>query len=197
MSGGKNHPQVEELLNGNSSVAQELYDTLLPKIIAFIQKNHGCEADAYEIFHQVLLRVYDRGLNGGVDFNTSLQGYLYGACRIAWYKEIQIRKRNINYSEFHKVDYEQSNQLEHDVVEQERWDAFESAFEMLSENCRNVLRDYFTNMSFEQMLIKYNYASKNTAFQRVFKCKKKLKSLIKSHPNYETLCKKHNLDALG
>jgi len=64
---------------------------------------------------------------------------------------------------------------------------FEQKIQELSENCRDLLKDYFNKIPYDEIVRKFNYSSENVAFQRMFKCKKKLKDLIKKDLRFKNL----------
>ena len=73
------------------------------------------------------------------------------------------------------------------ILEQERWELFEEKIKQLSENCMKLLKEYFNKVPYDIIVEKFNYSSENVAFQRVFKCKKRLKDLIKKDSKYRQL----------
>jgi len=64
---------------------------------------------------------------------------------------------------------------------------FEEKLSELSDNCGRLLKDYFGKVSYRDIVKKYNYAFENTAFQRIFKCKKQLTELIEADPRFKDL----------
>ena len=83
----------------------------------------------------------------------------------------------------HSVDLHHEKSIE----AQERWELFEESLKLLSGNCRKLLTLYFAKISYQEIVKEFEYSSENVAFQRVFKCKKRLAELIKKHPNYKKL----------
>ena len=183
-----NHPQITALLNGDERTLRLLYDTLFPKIRSFIFKNKGAETDAEEIFHNALFQVICRAKVKGIQINTSFEAYFFTVCKNLWYQELNKRKKEVrNEGVFElKSEIGINNHIE-SILYQERWDLFEEMFLRLSDNCQKLLKDYFNKVSYDDITQKFSYTTKNVAFQRIFKCKKKLTDLIKSDSRFKKL----------
>ena len=82
---------------------------------------------------------------------------------------------------------DESQSIAETIVAQERWDLFQEKLELLSDNCKQLLKMYFKKTPYDEIVEKFNYSSENVAFQRVFKCKKQLTNLIQSDVKYKKL----------
>ena len=71
------------------------------------------------------------------------------------------------------------------TLEQHLLEFYQEKFQLLSDNCKEILGNYFNGMSYEELLEDLSYASINTVRQRVFKCKSKIIQLIKSDSRYK------------
>lgn len=81
---------------------------------------------------------------------------------------------------------EEPNQIA-SMMYQERDDLFREKLNALSENCKALLQAYFSKVPYDVIVKTFNYASENVAFQRVFKCKKRLTDLIQQDGKYKDL----------
>ena len=173
-------------MNGDSAVMKKLYQTLLPKFISYVCKNSGTIKDAEEVFQEALFQLITRANLKGVQINGNFEAYVFTVCRNLWFKELKIRKKGVRNDGVFELKDETTAQVD-GILKQERWDLFEEMIKNLSENCQSLLKDYFNKVSYEEIVKKFSYATENAAFQRVFKCKKRLMELIKKHPNYKHL----------
>ncbi len=64
-----------------------------------------------------------------------------------------------------------------------------SKFNLLSENCKEILSVYFNGATYEDILLEYEYSTINTIRQRVFKCRTKLIELIKEDKEFQRIKK--------
>jgi len=174
----KNQHYLNGLLTGNEKAILEIFKTCYPDIQSFIVKNNGSHKDAEEIFHVALYQLTA----------STFEGYLYVVCRNLWRKELNFRKKQVRNREVIELNYKEVDHS-NSILEQERWELFEEKIGLLSENCRQLLKDYFNKTSYKVIVEKFNYASENVAFQRVFKCKKRLAELIKKDNRFTNLTK--------
>ncbi len=180
-----NNNQIIALINGDEKVIRLIYDTLYPKVKSFIYNNKGNSLDAEEIFHKALYQLITRAKIKGMQINTSLEAYIYTMCRNLWYQELNKRKKEVRNEGVFELKSEDEDVSQ--ILEQERWDLFNEMLLKLSENCQKLLKDYFNKVSYDIIIKKFDYATKNTAFQRIFKCKKKLTELVKQDSRYNKL----------
>jgi glycyl-tRNA synthetase alpha subunit len=75
------------------------------------------------------------------------------------------------------------------IIEQELFDFYIEKFDLLSDNCKEILSSYFNGLGYDEILKEYAYASINTVRQRVFKCRTKLINLIKEDKLFQKLKK--------
>ncbi len=188
MSKAINHPQITALINGDEGTMRLLYDTLYPKIKSFIYKNKGNDTDAEEIFHNALFQLISRAKVKSIQINSSFEAYFFTICKNLWYKELNKRKKEVrNEGVFELKGEVEVNYHIESILYQERYDLFEEMFLKLSDNCQQLLKDYFDKVTYDDIIQKFSYATKNVAFQRIFKCKKRLTELIKMDSRFKNL----------
>ena len=181
-----NHHQIDLLLKGDEATIRLLYDTLFPKFASYVSKNSGTYSDAEEIFHKALYQIIARAKTSGVEIKTSFEAYFFTVCKNLWLKDLIKRKKEVRNEGVIELRGDHDDHTE-DIIHQERWELFEEMFEKLSENCNQLLKDYFKKVPYSEIVKKFNYSSENTAFQRIFKCKRKLKELIKADQRFKRL----------
>lgn len=185
MSKVSNHPQIEALVQGDPETYRFLYQELMPKVVAFVMSNSGTAEDGEEIFQDALFQLIARAKVSGVEIRSSFDGYVFTVCRNLWFRELKKSKKEVRNETVIALRSEEED-LEA-IVQQQRWDLFEEMLEGISGKCAELLADYFKKMPYSEIVAKYEYASENAAFQRVFKCKKKLTDLIKADPRFKNL----------
>ena len=107
-------------------------------------------------------------------------------CKNLWLRGLNNRKKEVRNSGIVERTADNHRTIV-SILEQERWDLFEEKLESLSDNCRALLNDFFNKVPYSMIVEKFNYSCENVAFQRVFKCKKKLAELIKSDRRFQEL----------
>lgn len=181
-----NQNKLEALLNGDEVYIRLLYNTLYPKVKSFVLKNRGTFLDAEELFHDALYQLIIRARVKDIQIKSSLDAYIFTICKNLWYKELNKRKMEVRNEGVFELKEKENNAIE-SILQQDRWDLFEEMFLKLSNNCRELLKDYFNKVTYDVIIDKFSYASKNVAFQRIFKCKKRLADLIKADMRYNNL----------
>ena len=177
--------RLEDLIQGKKETIRLLYDTLYPKVTNFVLKNKGNFKDAEEIFHDALFQLIVRAKVKKIQINNSLEAYIFTICKNLWYAQLNKRKKEIRKDGIFELKSE-DHTLEN-MLNQERWDLFQEKLLKLSDNCQQLLKDYFNKVSYDIIVKKFNYTTKNVAFQRIFKCKKRLTELIKLDVRYKNL----------
>jgi len=184
----KNTSQItlDGLVNGDEKVVKEIYSQLFPEFVLYIKKNSGTEEDAYEVFQETLYQIIVRSKTRGLMIEDNFEGYLFICGRNIWLKKLNKSKKNVRNQSLMELISEEDQTAEQ-IVFQDRWDLFEEKISQLSENCKSLLQSYFKRVPYETIIKEYGYASKNVAFQRIHKCKKKLTQLIQIDPRYKEL----------
>ncbi|MEP0265958.1 sigma-70 family RNA polymerase sigma factor [Dokdonia sp.] len=177
---------LEGLRTGDEKTIKAIYISVFPKVRHFVLKNEGGQQDAEEVFQNALYQLSIRLKLSNIEIKSSFEAYLFTTCKNLWRKELNSKKRWVRNEEVLAHKSEESDHSEA-IIAQERWDLFEEKLTLLSPNCKELLKDYFKKVPYDRIVKKFNYASENVAFQRIFKCKKRLGDLIKKDSNYAKL----------
>ncbi|KAB8153040.1 sigma-70 family RNA polymerase sigma factor [Kordia sp. TARA_039_SRF] len=175
---------INALITGNEKVTKEIYSKLFPKIKSYVLKNRGDAQDASDVFHDGLMYII---VTQKEKRNTiqSFEAYLFVVCRNIWKRTL---KNKVMKTDALTLE-DKEEELSTFIVEQELFDFYIEKFDLLSDNCKEILSSYFNGLSYEEILKEYAYASINTVRQRVFKCRTKLINLIKQDKLFQKLKK--------
>lgn len=175
---------INALISGNEKVTLEIYNKSFPKIKSFILKNRGDSQDASDVFHDGLMYIIVTQKEKRTEIK-SFEAYLFVVCKNIWKKTL---KNKVIKTDTHTL-VDKEEELSTFIVEQELFDFYIEKFDLLSDNCKEILSSYFNGLSYEEILTEYAYASINTVRQRVFKCRTKLIKLIKEDKLFQKLKK--------
>jgi RNA polymerase sigma factor (sigma-70 family) len=181
-----NFDHLNILLQGNSRDIQIIYEKNFPMVKRFILQNKGFKQDAEDIFQKAILQMVVRYKKEKFEIKTSFEAYLFTVCKNLWRRELNKSKNKVTNQEISELRSEEQD-FAMAVLEQKRWELFTENLELISENCKKVLKLFFAKISYNKMVTELNYNSETVARQRVFKCKNKLKELIKKDKRYESL----------
>ena len=173
---------LNALLNGDDIVINEIYSKIYPKIVSYILKNNGKSDDALDVFQDALMYIIITQKEKRTVI-LSFEAYLFVVCKNIWKKS--LKNKVIKSEVLTLVDKE--TDLSEFIMEQKAFDFYTAKFDLLSENCKEILSVYFNGATYEDILIEYAYATINTVRQRVFKCRAKLTELIKEDKEFQKI----------
>ncbi len=174
---------LNALIEQNNKITLEIYKKFYPKIERFVLQNNGKQQDAQDVFHDALLYLILKHKEKPLSIN-SFEAYLFTACKNIW-RNFLTKKRVMKDDIIIPMDRETNLILS--ILEQQRMDFYQEKFQELSNNCKEILGNYFNGMSYQEIVEEFSYKSINTVRQRVFKCKTKLIKLIKLDCRYNKL----------
>ena len=183
MSSFSGNSHMHQLAQGDDKVIKLLYDKVFPKVVNYVSKNNGKYEDAEEIFQKTLYEIIVRIKVKGIEIRTTFEGYVFTVSKNLWLQELNSRKKRVRNDGVFELIAEEDKTIA-SIVEQERWELFEEKLKLLSDNCRALLKDFFDKVPYKAIVKKFSYSCENVAFQRVFKCKKRLGDLIKADSRY-------------
>jgi len=186
MNSSTNNLQIQKLSQGDDTTIKLLYDKLFPRVVIYVGKNRGSYEDAKEIFQKALFEIIVRIKTKGLEIQSTFEGYIFTVCKNLWLQELNAKKKRVRNDDIFELIAEEDMTIA-SIVEQERWELFEEKLKLLSDNCRKLLKDFFNKVPYNAIVKKFNYSNENVAFQRVFKCKKRLTDLVQRDNRYGNL----------
>jgi len=181
-----NYFYLNALIEGNSKIIKTLYENNFYKVKTFILRNRGRAEDAEDIFQKALLQLAVRYKKEKFVINTSFDAYLFSVCKNLWRRELNKSKSKVTNDYVIELK-DENDDIALSVLEQQRWELFTEYLERLSENCIKIMTLFFKRVPYSEMVSVFSYNSETVARQRVFKCKAKLKELIKSDVRFKSL----------
>lgn len=182
----ENSIYLEALLNNEETIIKELYASNFVKVKSFVLSNKGQVEDAEDIFQKALMQIAVRYEVDKFEIKSSFGAYLFTVCKNLWRKELNSSKKRVMKYDFVEHDGEYS-EIATSVVEQKRWELFTEKLTKISEKCKELLNAYFSNLTYPDIVKAFNYGSEAVARQAVYKCKERLKGLIKKDKRFNAL----------
>ncbi|WP_299890482.1 sigma-70 family RNA polymerase sigma factor [uncultured Lacinutrix sp.] len=176
---------LQALIKGNNKTILEIYNKFFPKINSFIMRNNGKEDDAKDVFHDALMYLIAKHKEKNLVL-ASFEGYLFTICKNIWRSTIKNKKEWVMKDGVLPL-VEKEDHLANFTLEQKHLEFYQEKFQLLSDNCKEILSNYFNGMSYEDIMTDLAYNSINVVRQRVFKCRAKIVQLIKADTRYKTL----------
>jgi RNA polymerase sigma factor (sigma-70 family) len=174
------------LLNSDSKTIKAIYDDNFFKVRSFVMKNSGQQQDAEDVFQRALLQLAVRYKKEKFVIKTSFEAYFFTVCKNLWRRELNKTKIRVTNNEV--IELKDENQdIALAVLEQKRWELFTESLELISENCKQILKLFFAKITYAEIMDKFNYNSETVVRQRVFKCKNSLKEHVKKDKRFKNL----------
>lgn len=171
-------PLTKGLVVGDEDTVSKIYQRFFPKVLQYISKNQGSLEEAKDIFQESLVHIIVGVRENRIKIKN-LEAYLFSTCRNHWRRQAENKKKWVmNVDDLTLKD--KDTDFAELFLEQEQMQLYRNKFELLSDNCKQVLALFFNNVSYEDIVKELSYATINTARQRIFKCKNKLVTMIKN-----------------
>lgn len=177
---------LKALCSNDDKQILKIYELCFPNIRNFVLNNKGFQADAEDIFQKALIQITVRYKKEPFEIKSSFEAYLFTACKNLWRRELNKSKKTVTFSE----SIEHSNEVNDmalSILEQERWEFFQEKMELISENCKQILKRFFKKIAYKDIAKELDYNDENVVRQRVFKCKSKLTQMIKEDNRFNQL----------
>lgn len=178
------HPDqkyIDALVNNDAVLIEELYKKYSSKIKWMVLQNNGNEADAADVFQDILLSVYKKAKSESFTLTCPLKAFLYIACKNKWMNELRKRKLNtvtINNFSVYNIDEDSFRVTEEFKLQQERKDLLTDKLEELCQDCRQLLQLNWSGKPMKEVAIllnvTYGYARKKKC-----ECMAQLVTLVK------------------
>lgn len=181
-----NSHYLKALINSDIKIINSIYKDNFYKVKSFVIKNSGQSQDAEDVFQKALMQLAVRYKKEKFVIKSSFEAYLFTVCKNLWRRELNKTKIRVTNKELIELK-DDSQDIALAVLEQKRWELFTESLELISENCKQILKLFFAKVSYAEIVETFGYNSETVARQRVFKCKSKLKELVKKDIRFRSL----------
>lgn len=177
---------INGLKTKDEKIILEIYKKCYPNVKRFVYGNSGQEADAEDVFQKALLQIMARAQVKNIEIKSTFDGYLFTACKNLWRRTLNKSKNKVTIDGLVELKNEERD-IALSCLEQERWEFFQEKIELISDNCKQILKRFFKKIAYKDIAIELNYNDENVVRQRVFKCKAKLTEMIKMDVRFKEL----------
>jgi len=179
---------VDALLNNDSRLIREIYENWAGKVVAYVKKNNGTEADARDIIQETLIVIYRQAAEKQLQLTCPFEAYFFLLCKRRWLnhlKEKGLERVTIDedLTSIDRADEQLADSTEHFELKN---DIIKKQFEALSDKCRELI-----NMTMEIKSMKTVAEKLNVSYAYVRKkkslCMGKLTELVRQSKEYKNL----------
>ena len=188
MSTTINMEYIRGIANNDFSVLQKIYKESLPEVIKYVKRNSGTLDDAKDVFQEGILVIFKKVNNDTLKLTTSFHIFLFSVCKRIWLKKLKKSgRKEVSFDELEEYSYEEN--FEEGFIKTRKWALFNQKFQLLSEECRQVLKMQFNGHSSKEIATTLGY-TEEYAKRKKYKCRMSLAELIKKAPEYKNLIEK-------
>ena len=190
MNGIDDYEILAGLKNRDKKLVKFLYTNSYKQIKKFILSYGGSEADAQDVFQEIVMVLYLKSKEKGFRLSSSLNTYLFGIGKNIWfrkYKREQIYSKNEDLKH-----YADDDDLIEKINEAEIRNLIIQYLNTLKEECKKMMRLILEGKSLEEVQIEMNYNSIQYTKNRKLHCKTLLMEKIMSDPNFKNYYDEQN-----
>lgn len=176
---------IEGLSRNNSQAIREIYRLYQSMLTKWIVTRGGAESDAYDIFQEGLMVLYEKAQLPEFALTCKLSTYLFAVCKRLWFKKMEASSQ-VSY--LHEIEQEEEeNDLEaqyHDDVDlhlekEINFQLLESAMNQLGDPCNGLLKAfYLEDKNMQEIAQQFGYTNAENAKTQKYKCLNRLKKLF-------------------
>ena len=161
----------------------ELYKMTFPKVAKFVANRGGSFLDAKDIFHDALVVLYEKAVEGEGNFPDTPERYLIGIAKHLWLRKFRDDNKKIGLD-----DFEKQITIPEDYYETDN-NRLTSILELTGRKCLALLRAfYYEGLSLEQVKKAFGFSTLHSASAQKFKCVEKLRDTVQQKSlRYEDL----------
>lgn len=179
----QDHIYFTAIRSGERAGLKQIYIDFLPRITSLVTRNGGTKDDAYDVFQDALVILFEKCRNDSFTLSSSFYTLLYGICRNLWGNRLQKKARTeVTLEEDYK--YNSTEDFSDLIQEEEKRSIFWNAFRKLGEDCQRLMTLFFEKTSMDEIARIMNFGSEGYAKKRKFQCKEHLLQLVKSDSSF-------------
>ena len=175
--------QEKDLLTGlaanDTNAIETIYRENFATIRSFIIKNNGYPDDAYDIFQEAMIVLFQKAKSSSFTLSCQLQTYLYSICRRLWLKKLQKQNRFNPSVETIEEIVPVEDDLEFHEKKNNDFLFMESALAKIGEPCKSLLEAfYLEKKTMPEIAEAFGYTNADNAKTQKYKCLVRLKKIF-------------------
>jgi RNA polymerase sigma factor (sigma-70 family) len=175
---------LKGIIANDHVVMQYIYNKYFESIKAFVIRHGGTKDDAWDIFQDGIIIVYEQLKNNELKLENTFHTYFFAICKYTWFKV--LREKDKRYYQQIEVsrEYEQMNLHDYhadidELIEKEkRIKLYDRNFLKLSDECQKLLKLVALGRSVQEIGESFNYKSVGFVYKKRRICKERLMKLI-------------------
>lgn len=179
-----------ELLKGlsvnNNDAINEIYRLYQNMLAKWILSRGGDETDAYDVFQDGILVLYEKAKDADFCLTCKLSTYLFAVCKRIWFKKTEAVNHisPLNNSDADDDDqlgnqYTYNDDINLHLEKENNFKLLESSLEQLGHPCSALLKAfYLEDKSMQEIAVDFGYTNSENAKTQKYKCLTRLKRIF-------------------
>jgi RNA polymerase sigma factor (sigma-70 family) len=174
---------IKGIQTGSRKVFEYIYEKYGPKVLGYVIKNSGTQADGEDILQRTLTTVWENIVSGKYLNEGKLEAYFYRIATFLWLETLRKRrnaplKRETNDFVNEIKDTTTQETLADAILKNDQIEAMQAALEQIPTDCKALLKAFhFEDVSLKA-LAQQSGKEYGTVRKRIFDCREKLKKLM-------------------
>ena len=166
------------------NVIRNLYRSHYRMVNYYIKQNNGSDADAQDIFQEVVISFVKTVQAGMFRAESSISTFINVLARNAWINEVKKRERTKRRDEkFQNEKLDVETDASRYIISREMTAQIENLLQALGNNCKKILLAfYFDNLSMKEILQLMHFENEQVLRNKKYKCMKQLEQIIAANP---------------
>ena len=163
-------------------VLKYLYNSLFPKVSAFVRNHSGDRDVAFDIFQDSIMVFYRYVKEEKFDPQYDIGAFVFTVSKNLWFNRLRKENRAIVLPEYADFPDGGTDVLQH-LITREREEVVERMLVALGKRCEELLRNsIFHRMKNTEICQIMGFSSENAVKSRKYKCMQRLISYIEERP---------------
>jgi RNA polymerase sigma factor (sigma-70 family) len=175
---------LKGIFENDNTVIQYVYDKYFNTIKSFVLRYGGAEEDAWDIFQDGIVVIYEQIKQENLVVKNSFLTYFYTVCKYQWLKV--IRERDSKYFQSIEDSLEadrlnlndQYHELDEAIEKEKRIKLYQKNVAKLSKECQALLKLVAKGYKIDEITTELDYKSTGFTYKKRRLCKERLIKLI-------------------
>ncbi len=175
------------IVENDRIVIQYVYDKYFASIKSYVLKHSGNDNDAWDVFQDSLMVVYEQAQSGNLTLKSTFITYFYSICKYRWLKQLRDRAPNQHEEFEYKSEVElfgynkYTVEIDEALEQEERVRLYQENFLKLSKECQELFKLLAKGLTTKEITKELNYKSTGFTYKKRRLCKEQLLRRIKEN----------------
>ncbi len=174
---------IKGIQTGSRKVFEYIYEKYGPKVLGYVIKNSGTQADGEDILQRTLTTVWENIVSGKYINEGKLEAYFHRIATFLWLETLRKRrntplKRETNDFVNEIKDTTTQETLADAILKNDQIETMQAALAQIPEDCQALLKAFhFQDVPLKD-LAQQSGKEYGTVRKRIFDCREKLKKMM-------------------